>query len=238
MFLSARMKRGKSLFMMCCAIHKARLGIPTIYFDTEMIDRLFFERMLSHISGVEMIKIKTGKYSDEEKEKIDAAIEEIKHLPLIHIYDPDLTEAKIYSICKEKKQQMGLEFVVYDYFKSDEVESSAQYNELGRKMNYLKNKIAGDLELAVLAGGQRNRKNEVADSDKLERYCSVSLWWREKTSDQIIMDGEECGNYALTIQLNRLGESMSDNEYLDFKFMPSVMRIEQAVQHQSEDVPY
>ena len=133
---------------------------------------------------------------------------------------------------------MNLQFVVYDYFKSSQTDSSAQYNDLGAKCDFLKNKIAGELDLAVLAGAQLNRNDEVADSDKLERYASVSAKWRKKSSEEIANDGKDSGNYALSITLNRLGEQMFEDEYIDFKFLGSKMRIEEAKQHNVAEVPY
>lgn len=88
---------------------------------------------------------------------------------------------------------------------------------------------------AVLAGAQLNRQDEVADSDKLERYASVSVKWRNKDSEELANDGKECGNFALSVTLNRLGEQMFEDEYIDFSFDGSIMRIEEAKkQHNSE----
>lgn len=50
--LKARMKQGKSAFFMNEAIHKIKNGVPTLFYDTEMKDRLFFERMLAHLTGI------------------------------------------------------------------------------------------------------------------------------------------------------------------------------------------
>lgn len=77
-------------------------------------------------------------------------------------------------------------------FKSAETDSSNQYNDLGAECDFLKNRIAGELDVAVLAGAQLNREDRVADSDKLERYASVSAKWRKKTADEMANDGKEC----------------------------------------------
>lgn len=236
--LKARMKMGKSAFMMNEAIHKVKNGIPTVYFDTEMSDRLFFERMLANLSGVELKKIKTGKYTPEEGAEIDKQRRWIKDQPFVHIYNPQFSNEEIYSICNILKYKMGLQFVVFDYLKSNTVDSNAQYNELGGKCDFLKNNIAGNLELAVLAGCQLNRNNQVADSDKLERYASVSVLWRNKSSDEIINDGNNCGNFRLNINLNRLGEQMNDNEYIDFVFDGNHMQINQAVTQHAINEPF
>lgn len=230
-------KRGKSAFMLNEAVHKIQNGIPTIYFDTEMNDRLFYVRMLANITGIEQTKIKSGNLAPEEQKIIDDANEWLKKQPFVHKFIPSITIEEIYQTCKILKYKMGLQYVIYDYFKSDERSSSDQYNDLGAKCDFLKNRIAGELDLAVLAGAQLNRQGEIADSDKLERYASVSVTWRNKTSDEIRDDGKECGNYAMTVTLNRNGEQMFDDDYIDFKFAGAIMRIEEAKQHNSEEKP-
>lgn len=237
--LKARMKMGKSAFMMNEAIHKIKTGVPTVYFDTEMSDRLFFERMLANLSGVDIRQIKSGKYTEQEEAEIKKQIIWIKEQPFVHIYNPQFTNDEIYAICNILKYKMDLQFVVFDYLKSNTIDSSAQYNELGGKCDFLKNNIAGNLNLSVLAGCQLNRNNQVADSDKLERYASVSMMWRNKSTDEIIQEGEECGNFRLNINLNRLGEQMNEEEHIDFVFDGAHMRINQALtQHSAEREPF
>ena len=237
--LKARMKMGKSAFMMNEAIHKMGLGVPTVYFDTEMSDRLFFERMLANISGVDLKAIKNGKYSAEDAKKISAAKEWIRSKPFVHIYNPQFSNEEIYTTCSKLKYKIDLQFVIFDYMKGNTTDSSALYNELGGRCDFLKNDVAGKLKLAVLAACQLNRANQVADSDKLERYASVSMLWRSKSNDEIIMDGEECGNYLLNVSLNRLGEQMMDKEYIDFIFDGSHMQINECkMQHSVQENPF
>ncbi len=226
--VSGRMKMGKSAFMLNEAIDKMKKGIPTVYFDTEMNDRLFYIRMLANLTNIPQKQIKSGDLLPEEQKIIDETNEWIKKQPFVHMFIPTATNEELYQVCRILKYKMGLQFVVYDYFKSAESDSSKQYNDLGAKCDFLKNRIAGELYLAVLAGAQLNRNGDVADSDKLERYASVSMNWRKKTADEITNDGKECGTYAANIKLNRLGEGMFEDEYLDFDFAGSRMRIEES----------
>lgn len=135
------MKMGKSCFMMNEAIHKLRMGIPTVYFDTEMADRLFLERMIANISGVELKKVKSGLYSEEESAKIEEAKSWIQEQPFVHIYNPQFTNEEIYAICNILKYKIGLQFVIFDYMKGNTLDSSALYNELGGRCDFLKMKL-------------------------------------------------------------------------------------------------
>ena len=84
--LKARMKRGKSAFFMNEAIHKIKNGVPTLFFDTEMQDKLFYERMLANLTGIEVKRIKNGKYSYDESKLLEKTNDWIKKQPFVHIY--------------------------------------------------------------------------------------------------------------------------------------------------------
>lgn len=236
--LKARMKRGKSAFFLNEAVNKIKNGVPTLYLDTEMQDRLFLERMLANLTGIEVKRIKTGRYSDEEGNKLEKANEWLKKQPFVHIYLPQTSDEEIYAIHKILKYKMNLEFSIFDYIKSNIQSAAENYNALGSRCDFLKNNVAGELNIAMLAGAQLNRNFAVADSDKIERYVSASILWRDKTSDELAKDGLDCGNFAMTVDLNRLGEQMAEDEYIDMKFDGNRMRIEQANQHDKQETPF
>ena len=103
----------------------------------------------------------------------------------------------------------------------------------------MKNNVAGELNLAMLAGAQLGRNLMVADSDKIERYVSTSILWREKSTEELARDGLSCGNFCLNVDLNRNGDCMSEEEYIDMNFDGGRMRIEQSkTQHSKEVNPF
>ena len=129
---------------------------------------------------------------------------------------------------------MGLGFVCYDYLKSNETSTSDNYNVLGAKCDFLKNNIAGELDLPVLAAAQLNEQGRIADSSKINRYLSVGIKWGYKSAEMQLEDGEECGNAYAKIYLNRLGEQMQEDDekaYIDLLFDGSIMTIVEAKQH-------
>ena len=233
--IQAKYKQGKSVLLMNEVVHKLKNGVPTLVVDSEMPTRLYTERLISHLSGIEMKRIKNGNYSEEEGKIINNWILWLKEQPFVHIYNPNLTNEKLYSICKMLKHKIGLTFVVYDYLKSNETSSSDNYNVLGAKCDFLKNNIAGELDLAVLAACQLNRNGEVADSIKINRYLSVGIKWEYKTQEMIAKDGIKCGNAFAKIYVNRLGRQMledDDEDYIDFIFDGDKMTIIEAQQHE------
>ena len=96
--LKARMKKGKSAFFLNEAMHKLKNGVPTLYLDTEMKDRLFYERMLANLTGIEVKRIKQKKYSDEEAKLLDKTNDWIKKQPFVHIYIPTSTDLSLIHI--------------------------------------------------------------------------------------------------------------------------------------------
>lgn len=233
--IQAKYKQGKSVFLMNEVVHKLKNNVPTLVVDSEMPTRLYTERLISHLSGVDLKRIKNGNYSDEEAANIRDWIKWLKQQPFIHIYEPNMSDEKLYSLCKMLKHKIGLTFVVYDYLKSNETSTSDNYNVLGAKCDFLKNNIAGELDLAVLAACQLNRNGEVADSIKINRYLSVGIKWEYKTQEMIAKDGLKCGNAFAKIYVNRLGRQMQEDdedEYIDFIFDGDKMTIVEAEQHE------
>ena len=237
--LQAKYKQGKSVFLMNEVVHKLKNGVPTLVIDSEMQTRLYVERLLTHLTGIEMRRLKSGNYSREEAEAIKYWVDWIKHQPFEHKYEPEITNERIYTICQQYKNSMGLQFLVYDYLKSNETSTSDNYNILGAKCDYLKNIIAGKLNLAVLAACQLNRNGEVADSIKINRYLSVGIHWEYKTQEMMQRDGALCGNAFAKIDINRLGEQMPEDDnmaYIDFIFDGSHMSITEAKQHEKKEI--
>lgn len=239
--LTARMKKGKSAYFMnefiFLSIHN---GVPSLYIDTEMSDEQFTKRMIANLTGIEVRRVENGNYSEEEAEKIERAIQLIEKAPMVHEYLPDgFSPTKILALCQQWKNKMNIEFLIYDYFKFDGNDAFETSNKLGAMCDFFKNTIAGKMDLAVLAGAQLNRANEVGSSDKIEMYCSTSIRWFEKTAEQLQRDGIECGNYGASIVLNRNGAQTGEDEYLDISFKGATMRITDAnKQHDREAIPF
>ena len=68
--VAARPKVGKSMFGDAVAMHVAsNLNIPVLVLDTEMSKEDHYNRILANLSGVEINKIATGKFSENEIDK-------------------------------------------------------------------------------------------------------------------------------------------------------------------------
>lgn len=238
--VAARRKHGKSIYGMNELVHMLKNGISCVFLDTEMNDEIFTTRLLSHLTGIEEYRIKSGNYLPSEEEAIQSSLKWISEQNFTHIYDPQWTRDKIYTTAKILKNKIDFDFLIYDYIKmidTNIVSSSEQYNELGNWVNFLKNSIAGGLNVPVLSFVQLNRENDIADSDKIERYASTGIKWIKKTPEEIARDGIECGNYKLNILFNRLGGDMDEDEYIDFVFNNKNLDISVSKKQHEESVP-
>ena len=222
------------MFLLNTAAELLLKNIPIVYFDTEMGTRQFLERFICLLSQVRMGDLKAGRYTAEEKERIEIAKNLIKTMPLYHKYIPVYTIDQVYGTIKKMKSQGLIDFVIFDYIKNrDGKDTSGVYFELGEMTNFLKNDIAGDLDIPLVAGAQLNRMGDVADSIKIQQYSSAVVKIKRKTIDEIEMTGREHGNYKFTVTSNRLGEQQIENEqWIDVNFYGDYCLFEEAEQHE------
>ena len=237
--LAARMKTGKSAFILNEAIHQAQRGIPTLVIDTELTDKVWYKRALCHIAQIEFRRIRDGHWTETEKKKLAQANEILKTLPIVHYYMAVIDLPKVYAMCKILKYKMDLQFLCFDYIKGDDTDAFALSNKLGKMTNFLKNEIAGDLDMCVLAACQLNKQNEISSSDKIAMYASTLVRWRFKLPSEIQDDGGlEYGNVCAQIFYNRNGAMQDRDEWMSLKFEGNLMTITDCKQPVKADQPF
>ena len=241
--IGGRAKAGKSMFFLNEAIHKVENGVPTAIFDTEMQDVLWIPRFLALKTGIDIKKIENGTYSVKEEKLILDAKEWLKNKPLVHLYDPGWTKDKIYMTAKQLKQSIDLKFLIFDYIKVDDTSGMdvKEHNALGDETSFLKNKVGGALNIAVMAGAQMSPKEQrLADSDKINRYASTIAYWIHKSKEEMVKDGADAGNCKLFIGYNRNGSQMDEDSYLNYCFNGDTATIEQAKKFitKGSEMPY
>lgn len=235
--------RGKSSFFLVEALHKAvTLGVPTLLIDTELTDQVWLPRAIASISGVTVHNVKTGEMNAGEEQRVKDAIEILRKAPIIHEYVNTFDRFRIEGLVRKWKNKIGLGLVVFDYIKPGTMYGASEISQsLGLATDFLKNVISTEISVPVIAGLQMNEQTGgVADSQKPERYCDALLKWEEKTTEEIGRDGVECGNFKVSIQKNRNGQTTSgDDDYVDVTFQRNLMRISGAERHRiPEDLPF
>lgn len=242
--LAAPAKGAKSMFMLNEAVDMARRGKSILYIDSELSDRLFTIRLLSHLTGIEFRRVKSGNYSPEEANSIRTGLDTIKGMNFYHVYMPIFEQQGIYTAVKKVNHRLRespsgkLDVLIVDYLKSSgDTDAYATYAELGRLADLIKNDIAGAMGISALAAAQLTSTGRLADSAKIARNASTILYLEDKSPEEIETDGAECGNKKLVVKLNRNGMQHVDGEYIDIAFDGDRIMLTEAKQH-IPDAPY
>lgn len=228
----AEQKQGKSMLLLNCAVDLLRNGHKVLYLDSELNSRLFTCRMISHLTGIEFRRVRSGRYDEEESGKIDEAIAWLKTRDFTHIYMPIFDEQSIYTTIKKVYHTQGIDVLIIDYFKGgDDKEAFATYQSLGGLVDMIKNKVCGDMNIAGIGAAQATSTGKLADSAKIARNASTIIMLQDKAPEELASDGEACGNKKLVVKFNRNGAQMSDGEYIDMMFRGDIVLYEEAQQH-------
>lgn len=234
----AEAKQGKSMMLLNCAVDLLRRNLSVLYIDSELNSRLFTCRLIAHLTGIEFSRVKSGRYTDEEGERIKEAIEWLKTRNFTHKYIPMFDAQTIYTTVKKIKHTCGLDVLVIDYFKSkSDGDAFNTYQEMGKLVDMIKNSIAGDMGIAAIGAAQATAAGKLADSAKIGRNASTIAIILDKTPEEIAQDGPECGNKKLQVVLNRNGAQMVGGEYIDLLFDGNHVLYTEAKQHVPVD-PY
>lgn len=234
---AAEQKQGKSIMLLNQTVDLLKQNYSVLYIDSELNSRLFLCRMLSHLTGIEFKRLRDGKYSKEEAEKINKAREYLKTRKFTHIYLPMFDSQSIYTIVKKVKHTQGLDVLVIDYFKGNaDGDAFAVYAELGKLVDMVKNKIAGEMDIAAIGAVQATSTGKIADSAKIARNASTIALIQDKTMEEVEHDGAQCGNKKLRVVYNRNGEQMSQGEYIDLRFVGNLISYEEAAKHKPIEV--
>ena len=237
--VAAPAKGAKSMFMLNEAVDILRQGKSVMYLDSELSSRLFLCRMISHLTGIEFARVRSGRYTEEENQKIQEQIAWIKEQHFIHIYMPIFDKTAIYTSVKKADHMFGhLDVLIVDYLKptGSSTEAYTVYSELGNLTDMIKNEICGNMGIAGLAAAQLTSNNKLADSAKIARNASTIMLMLDKSPEEIEADGEGSGRKKLIVAQNRNGMQHVDGEWINIDFNGNVCLLEEAkTKHYLED---
>jgi replicative DNA helicase len=228
-------KTGKSLHALNIALHVAITeGVPVLYIDSEMSTNEQIDRAVSILAsdtGVVVPErlITSGMYA--RNEKMRKAVDEyarplLQSAPFYHVYLPELDPSKVHNLARKFQRQHGIEWnglekqfvLIYDYIKmnDDSIKKGIQeYLALGEIANMLKNKVAGAMNIPVLAYCQINPRtgygqedlnsSHISGSNRIVMYVSELSILRRKTDSEMAEHGMENGNRVWTLGETRNG---------------------------------
>ena len=247
--VAARPKIGKSMFGDAVALHVAgELDIPVLMLDTEMSKEDHYNRILANLAGIEINRIATGRFSENEieKEKVGAAAEKLEKIPYHYISIAGESFENILSqMRKWIYQHVGFDedgqtkdcLIVYDYLKlmgSEGISSVMQeYQVLGFQITKLHNFMV-KYDVPCLAFVQLNRDgitrestDVVSGSDRLIWLCTSFSIFKMKSDEEVATDGVDKGNRKLVPVVARHGAGLDDGDYVCMKMHGNFGRIEE-----------
>lgn len=249
--IAARPKVGKSMFGDAVALYVAlEHNIPVLVLDTEMSKEDHYNRILANLSGIEINRIASGRYTESysEKEKIQNAASKLKEIPYHYISIAGESFENILSqMRKWVYQHVGFDetgrtndcLIVYDYLKlmgSEGISASMQeYQVLGFQITKLHNFMV-KYDIACCAFVQLNRDgitkestDAVSGSDRLIWLCTSFSIFKLKSEDEMAEDGIAHGNRKLVPIAARHGEGLDDHDYVSMIMHGKYGKIEQGL---------
>lgn len=214
-------KFGKSQFVVNEAYWLAVVNkVPVMILDTELETDKFVLRMAARITGYSFGFIASGEYKKHPKckQKVERAFAKIAQAPISHTYIVGWCNDEILNEVKRMKIQHNIQILFFDYIKVENVDSSIkEHDVLGNMTNFLKNQIAGALDMAVVALAQlsdyKDMGMRLANSQKIKNYSSTVIYMTDKTKEEYADSYNELGgNVKMFVAYNRNGTQMNSEE--------------------------
>lgn len=175
--IAARPSVGKTAFALNIALnasmHESNQK-PVGIFSLEMSERELLQRIVSNASGIDFGNITSGNLQQWELEKMAAANDKLKQLP-IYIDDTfGLNMMQIRAKARKMKQRNGIEMIIIDYLqliKGDGSKNMIREQEISRISRDLKG-LAKELDIPVVALSQLSRAVE-GRSDNIPKLSDL-----------------------------------------------------------------
>jgi replicative DNA helicase len=180
MILAARPSMGKTAFSLNLAEQIAFGGVtpwepkrgakptPVGFFSLEMSRGSLVQRLLSARSGVDASKLRTGRVSMEEYQKLTQASAELAEAPMIIDDTPGMTVLTLRAKARRMKQRHDIGCIVIDYLQLLSSPTSAresrqvEVSEISRSIKAL----ARELKVPVICLAQLNRGAEQREGNR------------------------------------------------------------------------
>lgn len=195
--MAARPGVGKTSFALQVAAHNAERERRVLFVSLEMRDRELVTRTLCGDARVDSRRLRTGRQNAADIERLHAAADDIRDLPVRIWAPPSATLARIRGVAKREAAVSGLSLLVVDYLGLIRPADSKRprYEQIGEVSAGLK-ALAKELDVPVLALCQLNREADgteprlanLRDSGSIEQDADVVLFLhREETATKLIV---------------------------------------------------
>jgi len=166
--VAARPSMGKTSLCLNIAQHASvRKKLPVALFSLEMSREQLVTRMLCGEAMVDQQKVRTGKLTDEDWQKLTQAAGPLSQAPLFIDDSPGVSVVEMRAKCRRLKSEHGLSLVVLDYLQlmQGSRRSENRQQEISDISRSLK-ALARELQVPVIALSQLSRAVEQRQEKK------------------------------------------------------------------------
>ena len=181
--LAARPSVGKTSLAAQIGLNVAALGQPVLVLSQEMQAGDLVDRAIANLGRVHLDHLMTGKFTDDDWERVTQAVDLAVKLPLTIDDQPALTLLDIRAKARQVQQRGGLALLIVDYLQLCSSTSGFdkrhhQIEQISRGMKQL----AKELGVCVLLLSQLNRERGEPELDNLKESGAI-----EEDADTVIM---------------------------------------------------
>lgn len=184
--VAAKTGAGKTALALNMARSMARDGSPGFVVSLEMGTDELGLRLVSQEARVSGLKVESGTADSADLARLARGVGDLISLPITWTDNPPHTMAALRAECQAVKRKTGLDWVIVDYLQlmSGSGKTHNREGEVSEISRGLK-RLAGELDIAVIALSQLNRKKErheppalsdLRDSGAIEQDANVVLF--------------------------------------------------------------
>ncbi len=211
LILAARPGMGKTAFSLNIAQHASVIAkVPVGFFSLEMSKEELVDRMLVSQADIDAWRLKTGKLTPSDFEKLSEAMGVLAEAPLFIDDTPGISVLEMRTKARRLKSEHNLGLIVVDYLqlvKGRNLENRVQ--EVAEISQGLKN-LARELKIPVLALSQLSRSIEHRGSGSAPQLSDLRESGSIEQDADVVMflyreDVEDLSNVKLSIAKHRNG---------------------------------
>lgn len=157
--LAARPSMGKTALALAIARNAAREGFGVGFYSLEMAALQLIARLLSREGMVDLRKIRTGSFTDEEFNELCMAAAELSRMGLFIDDASSISISDLALRVRELKRRQDIQMLVVDYLQLMHAKAESREREIGMISRGLK-RLAKELDIPIIALSQLSRNSE------------------------------------------------------------------------------
>ena len=167
--IAARPAMGKTAFVLSMAKNMAvDNNIPIAIFTLEMSNVQLIKRLISNVASLEGEKIKSGRLSNEEYDRLNSRIKTIYGAPLFLDETPGLSISELRTKARRLVREKGVKMIMIDYLQlmnATGMKLGSREQEVSTISRSLK-ALAKELNIPIIALSQLNRSTETREDKR------------------------------------------------------------------------